>query len=192
MRIVNGEYIHPVAGTMFAWQADMSTSFRPQTFATIVATALSVSACSYDCGTVMRTLVDGTVRDAQGVTLATVQADLSDNLRPSFFQLSVGVTGGPTAGEPLKGHVTAARLVTESGELIAEIPTSTETLYLTVVVALNLHLPSRSEYERIRALLLTNKTKVILETDLPGREHIETTLTGAHDEPGQINRCSPA
>jgi hypothetical protein len=53
---------------------------------------------------------------------------------------------GGSAGAPLKGHVTAARLETESGQLVATIPTSTATLYLDVVVALNMDLPSRDEY----------------------------------------------
>ena len=156
----------------------------------LAAAAGSLSACDYDCGTRGGTVASGTVRDAAGVALATVEASVTDYLRPSFLRLSVGVmASGSTAGEPLKGHVTAARLVTETGELIAEIPTSTETLYLTVVVALNVDLPSRQEYDRIRSAFYTTRTKVILETDLPGRERIETVLSTVREVPEQINRC---
>jgi len=33
--------------------------------------------------------------------------------------------------------------------------------------------------------------KIVLETDLPGRERIETTLADARDEPGNVERCRP-
>ena len=118
--------------------------------------------------------------------------DLSDNQHPSFLRLSVGVTApGGSGGAPLKGHVTRARLMTESNELIAEVPTSTAQLYLDVVVALNVNLSSQAEYARVRNALLTSRAKVVLDTDLPGREHIETTLSTARDVPGEINRCTP-
>ena len=158
--------------------------------AIIAIAALSLSACDYDCGTRGGTIASGTVRDAAGASLATVEASVTDYLRPSFLRLSVGVMAtGSSAGEPLKGHVTGARLVTESGEVISEIPTGTETLYLTVVVALNVDLPSREEYDRIRSALHTMRAKVILETDLPGRERIETVLSTVREVPEQINRC---
>ena len=166
------------------------TLLRSARFVAIAVAALSLSACDYDCGTRGGTIASGTVRDAGGTTLATVEASVTDYLRPSFLRLSVGVmANGSTAGEPLKGHVTAARLVTETGELISEVPTSTETLYLTVVVALNVDLPSRQEYDRIRSAFYTTRTKVILETDLPGRELIETVLSNVREVPEQINRC---
>ncbi len=88
--------------------------------------------------------------------------------------------------------MTRARLLTESDELIAEIPTGTSTLYVDVVVALNVELPSRSDYDRVRAALVTGRAKVVIETDLPGRERLETTLTDIRDLPGEIQRCSPA
>ena len=78
----------------------------------------------------------------------------------------------------------------ESGELIAEIPTGTETLYLDVVVALNKDLASTEEYARVRGILLTTRAKVILETSLPGLARIETTLNDARDLPGDIQQCS--
>jgi hypothetical protein len=96
-----------------------------------------------------------------------------------------------SAGAPLKGHVTRGRLVTEAGELLAEIPTGTSTLYLDVVVALNVDLPSDAEYTRVRAALLSARAKVILETDLPARALIETTLLEARDVPGNVQRCRP-
>jgi hypothetical protein len=159
-------------------------------YATLAVAALSLSACDYDCGTRGGTVASGTVRDAAGTTLATVQASVTDHLRPTFFRLSVGVMApAGTAGAPLKGHVTAARLVTESGELISAIPTGTAELYLDVVVALNVDLPSRAEYDRVRSALYTARARVVLETDLPGRERIETVLGSVRDEPADIQRC---
>ena len=159
---------------------------------TIALTTLSLSACGWDCGTVNRTTADGTVRDAAGAALATVQAEVSDNVGPSFLRLSVGVMGpANSVGAPLKGHVTRARLVTEAGVLIAEIPTGTSTLFRDAVVALNVDLPSRAEYTRVRGELMTGRAKVILETDLPGMALIETTLGSPRDVPGEVNRCSP-
>jgi hypothetical protein len=153
---------------------------------------LSLSACGWDCGTVLRTVADGTVRDATNAALATVEVDLSDNVGPSFLRLSAGVMGpAGSAGAPLRGRVTRARLVTGSGDLIAEIPTGTTTLYIDAVVALNVDLPSRAEYNRVRNQLLTGRTKVILETDLPGRERLETILASVRELPGEVNRCSP-
>jgi hypothetical protein len=161
----------------------------------MASTVLSVGGCflGWDCGTARRTVASGTVRDAAGVMLAAVQADLSDNVGPSFLRLSVGVMApAGSAGAPLRGHVTRARLATEAGELIAEIPTSTATLYLDAVVALNVDLSSQAEYDRVRSALLTSRAKVIIETDLPGRERIDTTLDDARDVPGVVQRCRPA
>ena len=160
----------------------------------IALTALSLSACDglldYDCGVVTKTVANGVVRDPAGATLATVQVDLSESVGPDLLRLSAGVMGpANSAGAPLKGRVTAARLVTESGELIATIPTSTATLYLDVVVALNMDVPSRQEYARVRSALLTTRAKVVLETDLPGLARIETTLSDAKDLPGDIQQC---
>jgi hypothetical protein len=160
----------------------------------IAATALSLAACDigWDCGVVRRTVASGTVRDAAGATLATVEVDLNENVNPSYLRLSAGVMGaGGSAGAPLKGHVTRARLVTEGGELIAEVPTGTGTLYLDVVVALNVDLASEAEYGRVRSALFTNRAKIVLETDLAGRERIETTLGDTHDVPGDVQRCRP-
>lgn len=164
---------------------------RTTKLVTIATTLFALTACSYDCGTRRRTVASGAVRDAAGTTLATANVDLSDNVNPSFLRLSVGVTGSAnSAGAPLKGHVTRARLLTEAGEL-AEIPTSTATLYVDVIVALNVNVSS-AEYDRVRGAILTNRTRVVLDTDLVGREHIETTLTGARDEAGEVGRCTPA
>ena len=155
-------------------------------------TALSLSACGWDCGTLTRTVANGTVRDAAGTALASAQVNLTDEIGPSFLRLGVGLMApAGTAGAPLRGHVTRARLTTEAGELIAEIPTGTETLYLDGVVALNVFL-SRSEYDRVRSALLSKRAKVVLDTDLPGREHIETTLPDVTDGPGTVSRCRPA
>lgn len=62
-----------------------------------------------------------------------------------------------SAGAPLKGHVTRARLLTESGDLLGEIPIGTSTLAQNTVVALNIDLASRKEYERVRAALHTQR-----------------------------------
>jgi hypothetical protein len=165
-------------------------SVRNARYVAIAVAAFSLSACDYDCGTRGGTIASGTVRDATGATLAIVEASVTDYLRPSFLRLSVGVMApGSTAGEPLKGHVTGARLVTETGALISEIPTGTSTLYLTVVAALNIDLPSRAEYDRVRSALYTTRAKVILETDLPGRERIETVLSSVRDVPENIQQC---
>ena len=154
--------------------------------------SLSLSACAFDCGTRSRTVANGTVRDAGGVTLATVQVDLSDNVGPSFLRLSAGVMGtAGSTGAPLRGHVVRARLLTEAGELLAEIPTGTATLFVDAVVALNIDLASREEYARVRNALLTTRAKVILDTDIPGRERLETTLSDARDTPGVVQRCTP-
>src|SRR4051812_33149846 len=99
----------------------------------VLLATLSLSACSFswDCGTVRSTVATGTVRDAAGNTLATADAHISDNLRPTFLHLGVGLMGpANSGGAPLRGHVTRARLVTASGELLGEIPTGTETLYI--------------------------------------------------------------
>ena len=169
----------------------MSASRLSRLFlATLV--AISVPGCSWDCGTVLRTVADGSIRDAAGVVLATAQADLSENVGPSSLRLSVGVMGpGGSGGAPLRGHVTRARLVDEQGELIAEIPTGTTTLYIDAVVALSTNLKSKAEYDRVRNALLTGRTKVILDSDLPGRERTEATLSNARDEAGEVGRCSP-
>jgi hypothetical protein len=82
--------------------------------------------------------------------------------------------------------------VTETGTLIAEIPTGTATLYIDAVVALSIELPSRDEYTRVRSSLATQRAKLVLETDLPGRALIETTLDEAHEVPDNVSRCRPA
>jgi hypothetical protein len=171
----------------------MITSRTSRLLATATA-ALSFSACdfSYACGVVSRTVASGTVRDAAGVTLGTAQAEVSEHLRPSFLRLHAGVEGpSGAAGAPLRGHVTRARLVTESGELLAEIPTGTGTLFSESVVALNVDVSSQ-EYDRVRGALLTMRARIILDTDLPGREHIETVLQDVTEPPQTVGRCRPA
>src|SRR6187431_2161992 len=75
----------------------MIASYLSRLFLTALV-ALSVSGCSWDCGTVRRTVADGSVRDAAGVMLATAQADLSENVGPSSLRLSVGVMGPAASG----------------------------------------------------------------------------------------------
>lgn len=159
-------------------------------FVAIAALSLLSAACGADCGTVKRTVANGTVRDAANVSLATATADLSDNLNPTLLRLSVAVTGpAGSAGSPLRGHVTRARFFSELNELISEIPVGTSTLYVDAVVVLNLDLQSQTDYQRIRNSLLTGKSKVVLDTDLVGREHIETLLSDAHDVAGDVKHC---
>jgi hypothetical protein len=170
-----------------------SSASRRLAVASVAVAALPVAACRWDCGTVRRTVANGTVRDAAGVTLAAVQVDLSENVGPSSLRLSAGVVGSAgSAGAPLKGHVTRARLVSDGGEVLAEIPTGTATLYVDAVVALTVDLASQAEYARVRSALLTTRAKVILDTDLPGRERIETTLSAARNVTGEVQRCTPA
>jgi hypothetical protein len=168
---------------------------RSSRFLATAFAALSLSACDlgWDCGTARSTIANGTVRDATNATLATVEVNLAEDVGPSMLRLSAGVMGpAGSAGAPLRGHVTRARLVTEAGELIADIPTGTTTLYIDAVVALNTNLASRDDYEHVRRELFTTRAKVILETDLPGREIIETTLRDVRDVPGNVQRCRPA
>jgi hypothetical protein len=151
---------------------------------------LVITACDYDCGVLRHTIATGTVRDASGAALASVEVDLSDNVGPTYRRLSVGVTGATgSGGAPLRGHVIRARLVTESDELLAEIPTDTITLYVDVVVTLNVDLAKRAEYARVRSALVTGRAKVVLETDLAGRERVEALLEDTRDVPGKIERC---
>ena len=160
----------------------------------IAIATLSLAACDlgWDCGTVATTMANGTLRDAANASLATVQVSLTEDV-PTRFRLGAGVMGpAGSAGAPLKGRVTRARLIAENGDLIAEIPTGTSTLYLDAVVALSMDLPSRNDYARVRGQLLTGRAKVILETDLVGREQLETVLVDARETPGEVGRCRPA
>lgn len=168
-----------------------SSSRTARIFAIATAT-LSLSACGWDCGTVNRTTANGPLRDAAGATLATAQVDLSENVGPSSLRLSAGVMGPPgSADAPLKGNVTRGRLVTEAGDLIAEIPTGTATLYIDAVVALTGVDLSRADYDRVRSALMSARARVILETTLPGRAVLEAVLTDVRDMPGEVQRCSP-
>ena len=165
---------------------------RTARIAAIAIAALSLSACGWDCGTVNRTTANGALRDAAGVTLASAQVDLSENVGPSSLRLSAGVMApAGSAGAPLKGRVTRGRVVTETGELIAEIPTGTATLYVDAVVALTGMDLSRAEYDRVRRALNSARARVILETNLAGREVLEAVLTDVRDSPGEVGRCSP-
>ena len=156
------------------------------------AATLALSGCGFDCGTRGSTTANATVRDTSRASLATVRVSLSDNVGPSFLRLSVGVMGfSSSGGGPLRGHVTRARLMTEAGQVLAEIPTSTETLPFDGVVALNADLSSRTEFDRVRSALLTGRATIVIDTDLPGREHLETMLTDAQDVPGSVQRCHP-
>ena len=161
-------------------------------FLTVAATILSLSACGYDCGTRGGTVANGGVLDASGVVVATASATLIENVGPSFMQFMVSV-GTPieAAGEPLRGHVTRARLVSEAGESLAELSTSVAPMSPNGVVSHSIELSSRADYDRLRRELLTARTRIVLDTDLPGREHIEATLSDAHGVPGNVQRCQP-
>ena len=175
-----------------SWMLRLASPTRTARIVSIAISVLSLSACGWDCGTVNRTTAIGPLRDASGATLATAQVDLSENVGPSSLRLSAGVMGpAGSAGAPLKGNVTRGRVVTESGELIAEIPTGTATLYLDAVVALTGIDLSRSEYDRVRRALMSARARVILETTVPGLEVVEAVLTDVRDAPGEVGRCSP-
>ena len=166
---------------------------RRMAYLVAVAAALPLAACSWDCGTVRRTVATGTLRDAAGVTLATVQVDLVERVGPSALELSAGVLGpAGSAGAPLRGRVTRARLVTDGGEVLAEIPTDTAALYPDAAVALRVARLSGAEYARVRTALLGARARVVLDTDLPGRARVEAALPDVREDPGEIHRCSPA
>jgi hypothetical protein len=155
----------------------------------IALAAMTFSAC-YRCGERSNSVASGMLHDDAGTLIATGEASLTDRLGPTSRHLTVAVSGtANSAGAPLKHHVVRGRLVSAGGEVLFEIPTGTETLYLTTVVALNKEL-SRSEYDRTQHLLLTNTLRIALETDLPGREHIEIPLVGARKQSGNVHRCS--
>jgi hypothetical protein len=137
-------------------------------------------------------VASATVSDPTGASLATAEVNLSDNVGPSFLRLGVGVMGPPgSGGAPLKGHVTSARLVDGAGNVLAEVPLSTETLYIDGVLALNQDLAIRAEYARVRDALLSGQSKLVMDTDVAGLEHLEVQFADAHDEPGTVGRCSP-
>ena len=75
--------------------------------------------------------------------------------------------------------------------LLAQIPTGASTLYIDGVVALNVDVSSQ-EYDRVRSALFTTRAKLVLDTDLPGREHIETRLQEVSEPPADVQRCRPA
>lgn len=151
-----------------------------------------MTGCGVDCST--RTNIAfaaGGVRDATGAELAAVDASvIEDPALPERWSLRVSITAKQgSAGAPLKGHLTGGRLLYPSGEILHEIPLVSPVLTVENVASLQILLPDAASYERIRDALLTGRTKLVLETDLPGRERLEAILGESRYEPARQRTC---
>lgn len=136
---------------------------------------LSVQGCGRQCGIADQTVANSTLRDPAGVTLATVGMLLREYVGPRSFTVAINVDipiNGTDAS--LHGHVVRARWVSESGELLSELET---TPVGNVVVALLSQETSNAEFLRLRQAVLTTHTRLLLDTDLPGREHLVAVMS---------------
>lgn len=132
------------------------------------------------CGPVMReTGVRGEIRDAAGTRLATAQVSLMEVRGGDPPRRILAIVMGPgygSAGAPLKGHVTRARLVSGStGQLLHEMsvaPGLADEVLRTEAVPV----PDAAVFESLRSRFLAGDVVLELETSLPGREKLRTPL----------------
>ena len=120
------------------------------------------------------------VADATGA-VTTVFASLHETRGDPYPRtLSVSV-GDPAFGTPssLAGHVVHLRLLDGAMQVVQEITTSrgdastNSILTLTVFFASN----ESARYDAMRALFLSGKTMVEIDTDIAGREQIRMPFT---------------
>ncbi len=152
----------------------------------------TMAACSTDCSTTTNVATAaGTIRDVAGVALASADAAASEEMRsPERWALraSIWTASGP-AGAPLKGHIIAARLLYPSGMLLYAVPATSSIVTPYYVTSLQVVLPNAGAYASARDALMSGRVKLVLETDLPGLERLETTLTDARYQPAERRRC---
>ena len=151
--------------------------------------ALSLSACHRQCGIVSSTVGKATVRGPSGVAVASVSFLLREEVGPTKYYIAGGLeTLGDVPRTGLWGHVTRARLVTASGETLVEMETASAT-FGGFVIAHTSNPLSYSEFVRLRDALLTTRTRLLVDTNLVGLEHLDTPINDARLVPGAPTAC---
>jgi hypothetical protein len=154
---------------------------------------MSTSGCAADCGTDSGTVTAaGVIRDGANTELATVRASATESPSvPEYWGFAVFILGPPgSSGGPLKAHLTDGRLVGPTGEVLYQIPTSSSELTSEEITRLQLRLPDAASGEKVASALATGETKVVLDTDLSGRERVEAVLRDVHHVPASPRRCN--
>jgi len=125
--------------------------------------------------------------------IATVFADLSET-RGDPWPRSLSVTvNDPVFGtaSPLAGHLKHLRVLDGALQPLQEIKlsrgsaTTNSILTETVFFATN----ENARYDAMRAVFLSGKTAVELETDLPGRELIRVQFTTVRASDWAVSSC---
>lgn len=131
------------------------------------------------CGPETRgTYIRGEIRDAGGTLVGVTNFSLTEVRGGAQPRTIVSVVVGPaygSAGAPLKGHVTSARLVGPGDRTLYEIPT---TPGLGDDVLRTVHEPVADEaaFSALRRSFRAGEVVLLLRTDLPGREQLRTPL----------------
>lgn len=140
------------------------------------------------CGPVLRfTIARGELREGQ-TTLARVVMELIEqrNASSRLHNILLGMPPG-AQGAPLKGHVTAARLVhARTGATLHEIdiqPGAGDEL----IRSLN---ASVADFDALKEAALDGDLVLVITTDLPGREMLTAPLADVTEDDWRRASCS--
>ncbi|HEX2092970.1 MAG TPA: hypothetical protein VHG28_11230 [Longimicrobiaceae bacterium] len=131
------------------------------------------------CGPTFReTVIRGDIRGATGITLGVAEVRLVEvrgDPQPRRLQSIVMGPGYGSAGAPLKGHVTRARLVAANGDVLFELSVAPglgdETLR-----TLDEPIPDPAAFDALKRRFKAGEVSLVLETDLAGSERLRVPL----------------
>jgi hypothetical protein len=131
------------------------------------------------CGPETRgTYVHGQIRDAGGTLVGVANVSLNEvrgGAQPrTIFPVVVGPAFG-SAGAPLKGRVTSARLVGPGDRTLYEIPTAPG-VGDQVLHTVPEPVADEAAFSALRRSFRAGEVVLLLRTDLPGREQLRTPL----------------
>lgn len=131
------------------------------------------------CGPETRgTYLHGEIRDAGGTLVGVANVSLNEVRGAEQPRTIFPVVAGPaygSAGAPLKGHVTSARLVGPGDRTLYEIST-TPGFGDQVLHTVPEPVADEAAFSALRRSFRAGDVVLILRTDLPGKEQLRTPL----------------
>ena len=161
--------------------------------ACVAAIGVLTTGCERECGPEGRwTGSSATIRDTAQTAIGLVYVTLNEQRDESSTRwLSVTFNGaGNSQTSPLRGHVTAARLVSSAGVTLYDIEVNKSPDYVYVIVITKTEYSlSPNRFESIRQELIAGNVVAEVTTDLPGLELIRTPLPKAPDSGFRRSQC---
>ena len=157
----------------------------------LVVLAILPSACTFDCSDYTnRTSASGVLRDAANAELAVASIALYEKVDTQNWWMTVDVESAfGSGGAPLRGHVLSARVLSATGEVLVELDPAAPEHFMHSVVGDYVPFASQAAMLGMREAMMSGTLRVAIETDLPGRERLETRLSSTSHVPYVKKEC---